>query len=558
MDGGSPDEVFAGCLGPQRKPAPDAPTLALLMSDYRRAKVDSCAVRLNKRRYTPRPEDRAGWAAMHAVNETEVLVATIPGDAEYAAALDLDGRMIAQLQAEPFIRYAPADAATQARIGQSMEIRRGLEKATRQTLQVIASSARANGARTPEESLYARLELPSGQGPVITHRKPRTGPAPHGAGQEGRGAEERLGDRKQFSGGDVNERQGLGTRDEGVGKARSEAEIERDAAARLRIHDYLDRSGLSQPEFARRIDYSYDTLRLFLTGRYHRIAGSARNVVAAAERYMAAHPIEIATHVLGELYDTENVRLIRETFERLLPRPVAYMIYAPPGSQKSFVAEHEVARLNREQLAQEGGGRAFYIYARQNICPRDIIRRVALASGSRPNASVDAMLSGLRFDWRDQRVILLVDEAQHLSIPCFEVLRELLDRPPYVSLLFMGSHDLKRKFDEFSATLEQWNSRIIAKVRLPGLERMEARAIVLREIGALLGDRTPREVESLVGKLVAGATVTDHFEGDRTYINIRTLVNALDQIKAAHAARARSANEDRAPEIAEEKVEAVA
>ena len=53
---------------------------------------------------------------------------------------------------------------------------------------------------------------------------------------------------------------------------------------------------------------------------------------------------------LGELYETANVRAIRETFQKLLPRPAAYMIYGPPGSQKSYVLEHEIARLNRTEL----------------------------------------------------------------------------------------------------------------------------------------------------------------------------------------------------------------
>jgi type II secretory pathway predicted ATPase ExeA len=143
------------------------------------------------------------------------------------------------------------------------------------------------------------------------------------------------------------------------------------------------------------------------------------------------------------------------------------------------------------------------------------------------------MLDGIRFEFRASRVVLVIDEANHLSLECLETLRELLDRPPHFSLLFAGSHDLKRKFDEFSATLEQWNSRIIAKVRLPGLERREARGIVEREIGQLLRDRPRQEAEQLVDELIANSTTRDAFDGGRTYVNVRTLTNALDQIKAA-------------------------
>lgn len=316
-------------------------------------------------------------------------------------------------------------------------------------------------------------------------------------------------------------------------KAALAEEAHVNAEYRKRIEDYLARTGLSLPDFARRIGYSQVTLRFFLADRYHNVGRSAHTLIRTAVEFMETHPIGESGRVLGDLYETANVRIIQETFEKLLPRPVAYMIYAPPGSQKSFVLEHQVEALNRAEISSAEGRRAFYVYARQNIRPRDLLRRVAVATGCRATNDMDQMLSGIRFDFRHNRVLLVVDEAQHLSIECFEVLRELLDQPPYFSLLFAGSHDLKKKFDEFSATLEQWNSRIIAKVRLPGLEKIEARCIIEREIGQLLASKTPHERERMADQLIAAATVRDAFEGNRTYINVRTLTNALDQIKSA-------------------------
>jgi type II secretory pathway predicted ATPase ExeA len=330
-----------------------------------------------------------------------------------------------------------------------------------------------------------------------------------------------------------------------------EDEREFDTAARLRIHDYLARTGLSQPDFARRINYSYDTLRLFLTDRYYRIGASARNVIAAADGYMQEHPIGTSARILGELYDTRNVQIIRDTIEQLLRRPVAYMLYGAPGNQKSFALEHEVAQLNlRELAASDKGRQAFYVYVRKNIRPRDIIRRIAVECGCRVNAQIESMISELRFRFDGRRVVLIFDEAQRLSIECLETIQELLDRPPYFSILLAGSQDLKTKLDEFSATLEQWNSRIIARVLLPGLEKQEARGIIEREIGMLLLQRTSDDANHLIDKLIAGATVPDAFNGNRTYINIRTLTNALDQIKA-------TAPPPTDPEPAGEKVEAI-
>jgi DNA transposition AAA+ family ATPase len=309
-------------------------------------------------------------------------------------------------------------------------------------------------------------------------------------------------------------------------------ETDTNATCRDRIRDYLARTGIAIADFARRINYSAVTVNHFLANRYHNVGGTSRNFVKAASDFMDAHAVGQSDVVDGEIYETANVYTIRETFRNLLPRPVAYMIYAPPGSQKTFVLEHEVARLNREKLADETGRRAFYVYARQNIRPRDLVRRVCITCGCRTGNDIEPMLQGIRFDFRNRRVLLVVDEAQHLSIECFETLRELLDQAPRFSLLFAGSHDLKKKFDEFSATLEQWNSRIIAKVRLPGLDRSEAIAIIHREIGELLRELEPQRAQAKIDKLITAATTKDHFERNRSYINVRTLTNALDQIKA--------------------------
>ncbi len=172
MKGLSPNEVFEAEFNPNQKPTPDAATLALLMAEYERRQVHECAVTLNTRRYTPRPEDRLAWAAMHEANEREILVAFDPGDPECAAALTLDGLFIAWLEAETLLRFAPADPETRRQIGESMEIRRGLEKAAKTTLRAIASAARADGAQSAEEMAYSQLQLPAAAGPVISQRKP--------------------------------------------------------------------------------------------------------------------------------------------------------------------------------------------------------------------------------------------------------------------------------------------------------------------------------------------------------------------------------------------------
>ena len=222
---------------------------------------------------------------------------------------------------------------------------------------------------------------------------------------------------------------------------------------------------------------------------------------------------------------------MRKTFQQLLQRPVAMMIYAPPGSQKSFVLEHLVAELNREESTKpQPTQAAFYFYAMAQMSVSQVMKAVAVACGASAAGDRLRIARNLAHDFQGRRVLLVIDEAQHLSIPCFEMLRFLLDRPPHFSLLFAGSHDLKQFFDRFSATLEQYNSRIVDKVRLPGVKEDEAEGIIIREIGELLKASTPDGSRKRIRALIAGSTVKDGFE-NRRYINVRTLTNALEQIK---------------------------
>jgi len=159
--------------------------------------------------------------------------------------------------------------------------------------------------------------------------------------------------------------------------------------------------------------------------------------------------------------------------------------------------------------------------------PTQMMKEVAIACGSSSTGDKTRIARNLAFEYRSRRVLLVVDEAQHLSYACLETLRRLLDRPPYFSLLLAGSYDLKRILDRDSARLEQLNSRIIRKVLLPGVTVEEAEGIIRREASEEL-DKLPKAAAQFrISTLIAKAK--DAFEGGKAYINVRTLTNALRQ-----------------------------
>jgi DNA transposition AAA+ family ATPase len=288
---------------------------------------------------------------------------------------------------------------------------------------------------------------------------------------------------------------------------------------RGQLMQYLDRSGLTIGDFAKRVGYSPVALHHFVQGRY---PGNPKHICDAARGFIEQHPIEAAaTDLEGKLYETANVRVWREIFFECLDNQRAAVVYGPPGIQKSFPVEHLIAELNRLELAKNGHGRrAYYVYCRQGIRPNQLLKRVAEACGTSPLGDADRILRNLRFDFAKRRVLIIFDEAQHLSIDCLETVRELLDRLG-CGLIFSGSHNLMRIFQK-SIELEQLNSRLRHAIQLPGMTDEDARRI----IGCELGEIKAKQIESLI----EGARVDD-IRRKQKYISAGRLFSAIQEVQ---------------------------
>ncbi len=292
------------------------------------------------------------------------------------------------------------------------------------------------------------------------------------------------------------------------------------------MKNYLTRSGLTLGDFARRVNYSEKTLQQFSSDRYNNIAGTHRLLCQAIEQFIHEHPIEPPQQVLGALYETENARLIRRSIQKLLKRPSALMVYGPPGSQKSFTLEYEIARLNREEMPRNGEGRlAYYVYCVPDMKPTQLMKDIAIACGSSAAGDKCRIRRNLAWDFRNRRVMLALDETQNLGtnesdwVTCLETVRALLDRPPYFSLLLCGMHTLLTKFNRLSARLGQWNDRLVDKVVLPGLTEEEAREVAAHE--------APDMSQGMIAKAIKLAMRTDAYNHGKQYINIRSLTATL-------------------------------
>jgi DNA transposition AAA+ family ATPase len=299
------------------------------------------------------------------------------------------------------------------------------------------------------------------------------------------------------------------------------------------LQDYLMRTGLTQVDFARRINYSAISVRLLVCDRYQQISGDDAAIRAAIHDFIAAHPIEAVTESDGKLYETDNVRLVRRYFYEALDGRRAYYFRGAPGSQKSFVLQHLIAELNRNEIAKNGHGRrAFYVYCSQGIRPNQLMRAVAEVAGSISVGDNRRIFKNLRFDLGRRKVLFAFDEAQHLDIPCLETLRELHDMPPHCGLLFAGSHELEKTFQRLD--MEQWHSRLHQGAELPGVSEAEAFEIIRAE----LGNQPDGKIQALIKKCYA----TDLRKGRQVkYISARTLFWSIQTIQEKQSAKGATA-----------------
>lgn len=166
MKGKTPNEVFEAGY-PKRRKA-DLAILDQLFYERERRRVRECSVTLSGRRYMA--SDEQGSAALYLANEQDVLICFDPHDLDRAIVTDLDGRKLADVQAETL---APNSAEAQPMIAASMQERRRLRNATAATIRKIHSDVAMSGHKGDLERFHEAALLPMAVGDNITHRAPQ-------------------------------------------------------------------------------------------------------------------------------------------------------------------------------------------------------------------------------------------------------------------------------------------------------------------------------------------------------------------------------------------------
>lgn len=312
--------------------------------------------------------------------------------------------------------------------------------------------------------------------------------------------------------------------------------LEQSSERRKRVQDlarnYLDQTGMALADFAHRVGYGYSTVHKFLADRYEHVGGDDSAITAAILGFMERYPIQSIEDFDGKLYAIGNVRVVREVFARALDRAHIFMLYGPPGFGKTYSIKGVIAEHNRAAAAEkERRQHIFHVYCRAAITPLQLARRIAQACGTSVAGDIDRVLRNLLWEFRGQRVVLVLDEAQHLALDCFEMARELFDQGS-ISLVFTGSHELDRIFRKFEGSLEQLQRRVTDRITLPGVTREEATGIIRSELACLVADID----DSLIQQQIELATVrVKASDRSQRYISIGRLTAALRETREAFA-----------------------
>jgi DNA transposition AAA+ family ATPase len=297
-----------------------------------------------------------------------------------------------------------------------------------------------------------------------------------------------------------------------------------DAEMIRRCRAFIIRAGLTQCEFAELAGLNANSFRVFLSGAYNshatrQIAESNTLAIRAAiKKAIDLRELDTVAPASGRHYSTSEYEGIRDSMWAALTAGTAFIVDGPPGTQKTYTFRRVAEEINKSEK-----GQAVYVYARVEHSPASFLVEACTEAGIPNRGNIDQLIRKLRYFLGSRRTLLIVDEAQHLGFQGLEVLRQLLDQPPYFGIALGGSHDLLVRLKDWR--MEQWRSRLRRTHLLKGLSQAEASKILQAELGKM----SAKDVAETVQDAVVEA---ERNKQKFTYISARNLFFAIDDARA--------------------------
>ena len=241
---------------------------------------------------------------------------------------------------------------------------------------------------------------------------------------------------------------------------------------------HMKRRGLARAEMARLIGQDTALFSKYLD-RLRIPPSGTEWVEAALEAYFYRHE-QRERRRPRKFINLLASKLVYERCEEARAQGELVLLYGPPGTSKTYTLEEYVRRRT-----EQGDEKIIFMTANPLSTPRALVvglcKHLGLPSAKPAHVLVEWVIQKLEADPH----LILVDEANHLSVASLELLRHIHDLS-HCGMVLVGT---KRLYDLFtnggrkSQDLEQLWSRVTVHDLLPGMAPSEVQAIVHSSMG---------------------------------------------------------------------------
>jgi type II secretory pathway predicted ATPase ExeA len=325
-----------------------------------------------------------------------------------------------------------------------------------------------------------------------------------------------------------------------------------------RANEFVARRGISIGTFADLVGIGQSTMNIWSRDAYDAVSPTQRSTAYIDARvwtYITRHWPRPDETSMEEILETQGFRKIRECIEQAVEVGANSLIYGPPSSEKSFVAEQIAAQYR-------AAGRRDLIYiscGATDYSPLSLFKDLAREAevwmrSTRTRDYVEAIVE--EFHSRESLPAIILDEAQSIAPEALETLRLGIyertkrNRPDGSrrgsGMVILGSHTLYSRFVHPARRFqfEQFLSRISYRVHLEGMSREEVLEIGARALGS--NGKKAKLTPGIEEWFLKSCRVLDPYATDaegnalrdgsgkpavRTYYSSRRLLEAIRQKK---------------------------
>jgi len=209
---------------------------------------------------------------------------------------------------------------------------------------------------------------------------------------------------------------------------------------------FLEREGLKQAYVARSLGISSSQISQWMHGKYK---GDTTELEKSLGQFMTNYAAKSAETPAESIVDLSNYRSAMFVADEAVVNKEMAVLYGIPGSGKSVVARAFVAQHPE----------AVFVEVVPGIRVDSLLRTIANAIGIGGIRASDELVFAIAKEFSRRDSVLVIDEAEHLTVKGLEVIRRIYDFSR-VPVILVGTYGLLKNLKGQNGELLQLYSRI--------------------------------------------------------------------------------------------------